>query len=116
MNCNFCGNEIPHGKERIFVITKGKVFHFCSRKCEKNLLKLKRKPREVKWTRAYREEKEIRIKKPEIEKETKLKVKKSKKKEKIEKETIKTEKTEVEKSETKEIKKDKIKKSRKKEK
>ncbi|MEM2918417.1 MAG: 50S ribosomal protein L24e [Candidatus Altiarchaeota archaeon] len=75
MNCNFCGNEIPHGKEKIFVSAKGKVFHFCSRKCEKNLLKLKRKPREVKWTKAYREEKEIRIKvKPKEE----IKVKKKK--------------------------------------
>ena len=73
MNCSFCGNEIDLGTEKIFVSKKGKAFYFCSSKCEKNLLKLKRKPRRVRWTAEYRKEKAIRLKgmgKP-VEKEKK---------------------------------------------
>jgi len=62
MNCSFCGNEIELGTEKIFVSKKGKAFYFCSSKCEKNLLKLKRKPRRVRWTQEYRKEKAIRLK------------------------------------------------------
>ena len=31
----------------------GKILNFCSPKCERNLLKLKRTAREQKWTKAY---------------------------------------------------------------
>ena len=44
------------GARKIFVDTSGKIANFCSRKCEKNLLKLKRKPLETRWTEAYRKE------------------------------------------------------------
>lgn len=40
----------------MFVYTSGKVANFCSNKCEKNLLKLKRKPLKVRWTEDYRRE------------------------------------------------------------
>jgi large subunit ribosomal protein L24e len=40
----------------MFVKTDGKLLYFCSTKCEKNLLKLKRKPREHKWTSESRAE------------------------------------------------------------
>ena len=46
----------------IFVTKRGKALYFCSSKCDKNMIKLERKPRETKWTKAYREEKDIRIK------------------------------------------------------
>jgi large subunit ribosomal protein L24e len=62
MNCTFCGKNIPIGNEKIFVDKKGKAMYFCSRKCELNFLKLKRKPRKVRWTEAYRKEKAIRLK------------------------------------------------------
>jgi large subunit ribosomal protein L24e len=62
MECSFCGKEIENGTETLFVTKKGKVFHFCSSKCEKNLLKLGRKARRVRWTDAYREEKVMRLK------------------------------------------------------
>jgi len=62
MECSFCGQEISPGTGKIYVTKQGKLFHFCSNKCEKNLLKLKRKPRTVKWTKDYRAEKAIRIK------------------------------------------------------
>jgi large subunit ribosomal protein L24e len=62
MDCSFCGHGIPRGTETIFVTKRGKALYFCSSKCEKNMLKLGRKPRETKWTDEYREEKAIRIK------------------------------------------------------
>jgi len=62
MDCNFCGKRIPTGTEYIYVTSKGKALYFCSSKCQKNLIKLNRKPRETKWTQSYREEKEARLK------------------------------------------------------
>ncbi len=60
MKCNFCGEEIDKGREKIFVALKGNALYFCSGKCEKNQLKLRRKPRKIKWTKDYIKEKEIR--------------------------------------------------------
>lgn len=34
----------------MYVLKTGRVYNFCSKKCEKNLLKLKRKPSKFKWT------------------------------------------------------------------
>ncbi len=61
MDCSFCGKSIEQGTERIFVTKKGKASYFCSSKCEKNLLKLGRKPRKTTWTAEYRKEKAIRL-------------------------------------------------------
>jgi len=54
--CNFCGISITRGTGKMYVFNSGKVNHFCSNKCEKNLLKLKRKPLQTRWTEAYRKE------------------------------------------------------------
>ncbi|ODS42372.1 MAG: hypothetical protein MSIBF_03345 [Candidatus Altiarchaeales archaeon IMC4] len=62
MECSFCGIEIERGTGKVYITKRGTAVNFCSRKCTKNMLKLKRKPRKVKWTKTYREEKEIRIK------------------------------------------------------
>ena len=62
MECNFCGQEIARGTGKMYVTRQGKILYFCKSKCEKNLLKLKRKPRRVGWTETYRAEKAIRIK------------------------------------------------------
>ncbi len=48
--CSFCGVNITKGCGKMFVQTDGKILNFCSNKCEKNLFKLKRKPRDLKWT------------------------------------------------------------------
>ena len=61
MECSFCGREIRKGLESNYVTSKGKIHSFCSSKCEKNQLKLKRNKRNVKWTKEYRKEKEVRI-------------------------------------------------------
>ena len=54
MKCTFCSSEIIPGTGKMFVKKDGKVFYFCSMKCEKNMLKLGRKPRNVRWTGAAR--------------------------------------------------------------
>jgi len=51
--CSFCGNEIEPGTGKIYVRKDGKILHFCSRKCEKNMMVLKRNPRRLKWTKHY---------------------------------------------------------------
>ncbi|AIY90370.1 50S ribosomal protein L24e [Geoglobus acetivorans] len=51
--CSFCGEEIEPGTGKIYVRRDGRILHFCSRKCEKNMVKLGRNPRRVKWTKYY---------------------------------------------------------------
>ena len=47
--CTFCKEDIEQGTGKMFVTKEGKVLNFCSTKCEKNMLKLKRIPRNFKW-------------------------------------------------------------------
>ncbi len=53
MKCSFCGKNIKRGTGKIFVKTDGTAYNFCSHKCEKNLLKLKRNPRTIPWTKEF---------------------------------------------------------------
>lgn len=53
VNCNFCGKEIKMGTGKIFAKDNGTVLHFCSGKCEKNMLVLKRDARKLKWTKSF---------------------------------------------------------------
>ena len=55
MRCSFCKQNINKGTGKIYVQKTGKVLYFCSSKCEKNMLKLKRKPRTTKWTQEYQD-------------------------------------------------------------
>jgi large subunit ribosomal protein L24e len=57
-NCSFCKNSISDGKDRIYAKKDGTVFHFCSSKCKRNALNLKREGRRQNWTTASREFKE----------------------------------------------------------
>ncbi|MBS3169029.1 50S ribosomal protein L24e [Candidatus Woesearchaeota archaeon] len=63
--CTFCGQEIENGTGKMFVFANGKVAYFCSRGCEKNMLKLKRKPLKTRWTEEYRREHKKGVKKAE---------------------------------------------------
>lgn len=65
MKCSFCSFEIPSGTGKMFVKKDGKIFYFCSTKCEKNMLKLGRKPRNVRWTGEARANKSPSNKAPE---------------------------------------------------
>ncbi len=51
--CSFCGEEIEPGTGKVYVRKDGKLLYFCSGKCEKNMLKLRRNPRKLKWTKYY---------------------------------------------------------------
>lgn len=53
VSCSFCGKTISKGTGKMFVKKDGKVLYFCSSKCEKSMLKLKRKARNFKWTKHY---------------------------------------------------------------
>jgi len=50
MKCSFCDTDIERGTGKLYVLKNGKSHMFCSNKCEKNLLKLKRNPIHTKWS------------------------------------------------------------------
>lgn len=58
VKCSFCKKNINKGTGKMYVQKTGKVLYFCSSKCEKNMLKLKRKPRTTRWTQEFRDIKE----------------------------------------------------------
>jgi len=49
MKCSFCSENIEKGTGKMYVKIDGKIFYFCSSKCEKNQLKLKRNPAKTRW-------------------------------------------------------------------
>ncbi len=59
VKCSFCGDVLVRGTGKMYVKIDGKILYFCSNKCEKNMIKLKRKPRTTTWTEEYRKEKEM---------------------------------------------------------
>jgi large subunit ribosomal protein L24e len=48
--CTFCGTDITPGTGLMYVQNDAKIFFFCSRKCEKNMIQLKRKPNKTNWS------------------------------------------------------------------
>ena len=47
--CNFCSKEILPATGKTFVLKDGKIINFCSNKCEKFRMKLKKNPAGFKW-------------------------------------------------------------------
>jgi large subunit ribosomal protein L24e len=47
--CTFCNTPIEQGTGKMLVKRDGTVFYFCSSKCERNMIKLGRKSRKLKW-------------------------------------------------------------------
>jgi len=54
-DCSFCGYEITPTAGKKFIKKDGKVLDFCSSKCERSQLKLKRVARKTRWTKLYRD-------------------------------------------------------------
>ncbi len=80
VKCVFCGKEEHSFKGVHFINNDGSVNFFCSKKCRKNTMKLKRDRRKLKWTVAYHEERKKKIvkeaKRVDMEKEKVSKAKK----------------------------------------
>ena len=57
VKCTFCGEILKPGTGKMFVKKDAKILYFCSKKCEKNMLKLKRKPYNIKWSGRYKKQK-----------------------------------------------------------
>ena len=51
--CSFCNRSVSRGTGTMFAKNDSTVMWFCSAKCKKNLLVLKRDPRKLKWTKKY---------------------------------------------------------------
>jgi len=51
--CSFCGMDIEPGTGMIYVRNDGVLLYFCSSKCRRNALLLRRRARKLKWTEVY---------------------------------------------------------------
>jgi len=49
VKCSFCKKEIAEGKGKMYVPLDGRIAYFCSRRCEKNVRKLKRDSKKLGW-------------------------------------------------------------------
>jgi len=56
MKCSICRETIPKGSGKIYVGNDGRIFYFCSSKCQKNW-RLGRTPKKLKWTFPEKENK-----------------------------------------------------------
>lgn len=90
--CNFCGSEESPYKGIYQIKNDGSTSFFCSSKCRKNSLNLKRDKKRIRWTEAFRISRQRREKR---NRDTESKAKKE----------PKTPKTEEKKEEVKENKK-----------
>ncbi len=48
--CIFCAHELAPGTGKLLVKNDGRLWYFCSRKCEKALLQLNRQARLTPWS------------------------------------------------------------------
>ncbi|MBI2574839.1 50S ribosomal protein L24e [Candidatus Woesearchaeota archaeon] len=44
MICSYCGETIEKGTGKLYARKTGKVFYFCTRKCEKSMIGQGKKP------------------------------------------------------------------------
>ena len=55
-DCSFCGHMFPPGTGMMYIKNDGTVLWFCSSKCRKSSIELKRDSRKVKWTKYFGKE------------------------------------------------------------
>ena len=55
--CHFCGHSLEPGTGKMYVFASGRIYYFCSMKCQKHVLKLGRKPLRTAWTNLAHETK-----------------------------------------------------------
>ena len=55
-HCSFCGDDFPSGTGIMYVRNDGAILWFCSSKCRKSSLKLRRDARKLPWTKYYGKE------------------------------------------------------------
>lgn len=60
--CSFCGKEIEKGTGKMYVKKDGNILNFCTSKCQKNMIDLKRVPRKTAWTERFATEKAAKLK------------------------------------------------------
>lgn len=54
--CSFCGRDVEPGTGMMFIRNDGRVYWFCSSKCRKSLVEMRRDPRKFKWTLKWKKE------------------------------------------------------------
>jgi len=54
--CSFCGHDFPPGIGIMYVRNDGTILWFCSSKCRKSSVKLRRDARKVRWTKYFGKE------------------------------------------------------------
>lgn len=59
MQCTFCAAAIPRGTGMMYVKVDGRIYYFCSSKCEKNMIALHRNPRKIRWTGEHHRLKDV---------------------------------------------------------
>jgi len=79
--CVFCGKEEEDYKGVYLIKNEGSVLYYCSSKCKKNHVGLRRDRRKIRWTVAFHEQRRKRVEKAK-EKAEKAKSNKEKVKEK----------------------------------
>ncbi len=52
--CTFCGKDIEPGTGTLYIKDDAKMFNFCTMKCKKNHLGLKRNPVHTRWTLRFK--------------------------------------------------------------
>lgn len=67
--CEFCGKEQDYFKGINYIKNDGSVHYFCSGKCKKNSLVLKRDKRKIPWTEAFHKRRDKAREKEAVKKE-----------------------------------------------
>ncbi|MFP3309439.1 MAG: 50S ribosomal protein L24e [Acidilobus sp.] len=51
--CAFCGRPVEPGTGRMYITERGEILWYCSSKCYKSAIKLRRNSRKLKWARPW---------------------------------------------------------------